>query len=979
MGIHGIYKEIGPGERIALAKLAIDKFEATGRPFRIAIDVSIWLFQIQASKGGTNPALRTFYYRLLRIIALSIHPIFVFDGPNKPPFKRNRRTGPTVASIPEFLAKQLLKQFGFPIHLAPGEAEAECALLQREGIVDAVLSEDVDTMMFGSGITIRNWSPEQKSAKTPTHVNVYDAVKTKNGPSGLDREGMILIALMSGGDYVPEGIPGCGPKIACEAARAGFGSDLCKIAKGDSKAMQEWRERLQHELKTNESKLFKRKHGTLVIPDTFPRADILGYYTHPAISNQTGLDKLRRSIKWDQELDFVGLREFTLDAFGWAKLSDAKHFIRSLAPSLLVRRLRLRGESVEKLPTQDLTAIQEDESLLVKGLHGKRQHGITDNSTELRVSFMPIDLVKIDLEAEEPDIDVEVTERGLDDENDDELEAALEVDDEGDEEGAHKKRAPTKFDPCKPMRVWVLETIVKVGVPLKVQDWEASLQKPKRAATAREASKAAPKPRATRQTKASGEITQRPINAYTKVTKPGVKKSRVTDKLKSVSSNPPATFQPTAPPRNDVISLLSSSPVKPLSTVPPRPVKEKSLSPLLEELPPSITKRKKRAAMQRSHTMPADTSTLLDRPTTPSCLEPLEMLDLVSSPALPSPAQLPAKKARTRVTRNPPVTRTARQASVSSSPGKYTQTTLDTWSRGSPAVTPTKPRKTTPPLNSASILPPPSPPRLQASRREVETLDLTLSSPPRSPPATQPIIPSRTTAVASPPRPPLQSKSSNATQSTSSSLRSNSHRASLSSPSCTSDLKTTSKSSVIAEPRRTSPRLQKSNTAEFESLDLTTLSSPSSNLRVFAKSRRSSPRLRKTTSAEIESLDLTQLSSPISNPVHAPMPETSSFSIPPPRRPSPPVQHSPPPPPTSTSSILRRTSPPAAWKTREKKKREIVLRESLNGSWDFAEVGSSPAGSSAGIERKGGSGGLALKGKARRRWRESEIEVLDLS
>jgi hypothetical protein len=51
-----IYKEIGPGERIAFAKLAIDKFEETGRPFRIAIDVSIWLFQIQASKGNSSTA-----------------------------------------------------------------------------------------------------------------------------------------------------------------------------------------------------------------------------------------------------------------------------------------------------------------------------------------------------------------------------------------------------------------------------------------------------------------------------------------------------------------------------------------------------------------------------------------------------------------------------------------------------------------------------------------------------------------------------------------------------------------------------------------------------------------------------------------------------------------------------------------------------------------------------------------------------------
>jgi hypothetical protein len=49
---YSIYKEIGPGKRVALSKLAVEKFEETGRPLRIAIDTSIWLFQIQASKGS---------------------------------------------------------------------------------------------------------------------------------------------------------------------------------------------------------------------------------------------------------------------------------------------------------------------------------------------------------------------------------------------------------------------------------------------------------------------------------------------------------------------------------------------------------------------------------------------------------------------------------------------------------------------------------------------------------------------------------------------------------------------------------------------------------------------------------------------------------------------------------------------------------------------------------------------------------------
>lgn len=52
MGIHGIYKEIGPGQRIALAKLAADTYIKTGKPLRLAIDISIWLFQIQSGKGN---------------------------------------------------------------------------------------------------------------------------------------------------------------------------------------------------------------------------------------------------------------------------------------------------------------------------------------------------------------------------------------------------------------------------------------------------------------------------------------------------------------------------------------------------------------------------------------------------------------------------------------------------------------------------------------------------------------------------------------------------------------------------------------------------------------------------------------------------------------------------------------------------------------------------------------------------------------
>lgn len=811
--------------------------------------------------------------------------------------------------------------------------------------MDAVLSEDVDTLMFGSGITIRNWSPE-KTGKTPTHVNVYDAVETKNGPSALDREGMILVALMSGGDYVPEGIPGCGPKTACEAAKAGFGHDLCKIPTSDKKAMSEWRERLQHELKTNEGKLFRRKHTSLKIPTDFPRLDILGYYTHPVISTQTGLDKLRRSINWDQELDLAGLRDFTHDAFDWVKLEGAKHFIRSLAPSLLVRQLRVRAEQLDRLPTNNLQAIQEDEAHLVKGLHGKRQHPVTDNSTELRVSFSPIELVRIDLSQEEPDDQPDVPLLQSEDVDLDD-EVALDLEDDG-----PKKRGPTKFDPQKPARIWVMESFVKAGAPLKVQDWEAERQikqKPRRAATDQEPGVAAPKAKTgAKRTKTTGDIPQAPIERYAKVTKPGLKMSRALAKtLDLVSELPTPSILPAPERQTDIVNLLSSSPPRSQNLAPaPRLAREKSLSLVLEELPASVTKRRRRAPMQRAQTLPTGTGFTLQRSCTPSLPETIEVLDLVSSPVAPSPSQLRAKKARTRP-EVAPTRRGPRNTSVASSPGTTRQTTLDTWRA---STTPTRCRDNGRLTDIASI---PAASAFQLAIDEVDELDLTLSSPTRSMSPHRPSSSAnaRRTAATGIARAPLTSITSNT---------------SISSTSTTSSICDLMKNQNDAgtEPRgrRTSPRLRKakSDSPELGTLDLTF----SQSLETKVASRVATP--------DVEVVDLSIMSSPEPQPasemfkgvtasITAPVspPPTKNSSPAPRRSPRNHVSLSPLPP--------MRTSPPAAWKAREKKKRQIVLRKSVAGGWDYADVDTPQRG------------GTVVKGTARRKWRESEVELLDLS
>jgi Holliday junction resolvase YEN1 len=522
MGIHGVFKEIATtSERVSLAKYSAAHFATHGRPLVLAVDIAIWLFQIQSGKGGSNPALRTFYYRLLRLLSLNIHPIFVFDGPNKPQWKRNKKVGGPgvrVVSVPEFLAKQLLKLFGFPIHIAPGEAEAECALLQKTGIVDAVMSEDVDTLMFGSAVLVRNWSSEG-SSKTPTHVTVYRAQDAK-ARVGIDPEGMILIALMSGGDYVVEGIPGCGIKVACDAARAGFAHEMCKLAADkDTTGLQAWRERLQHEIRTNESKFFSRRNGSLVIPADFPRMEILGYYTRPRVSSSAKLAKLKDSLVWDQVIDFPALRLFAGEAFDWRCIGGAKKLIKNLAPAMLVRELRLRGDKELQLEPEAQQAYEKE---LIIAIHGERKHSTTDGELEYRVSFTPLSLVPINLSIEEEDDPVNgIAESDSDIEVGENNAAAA---------GGEAPPSPTKsrqfrpYFPEQPEKIWIAKAFLQPGIPLLIEDHEARLLLPKTTTNPKKSaravgSRAPAKPPKKKRNRLLNDMPVNTMHAYTSVTK----------------------------------------------------------------------------------------------------------------------------------------------------------------------------------------------------------------------------------------------------------------------------------------------------------------------------------------------------------------------------------------------------------------------------------------------------------------------------
>lgn len=701
---------------MSLAKLTADSIRDNGRPLRLAIDFAIWQFQAQAARGGTNPAIRTLFYRLVRLLGTPIQPIFVFDGPNKPVFKRNKRSG-RGDGVAVAQAKRLIRLFGFPVHDAPGEAEAECALMQKRGMVDAVLSEDVDTIMFGCSRTLRNWSSEGKSSKTPTHVSLYDVSAMRLAELGLDREGMVLVALMSGGDYLPDGIPGCGVKVACEAAKAGYGRKICRLKTSDKEGLQRWRDSLIHELHTNESKYFRTKHKALSIPEDFPNLEVLRYYTHPVVSPESTMEAVKQKLDQDQELHLDALREFARETFNWDFRIGAIKFIRVLGAALLVRKM-WRAEA-------DDGTIQR--------ISGRRTHFSTDGESELRLSFTPQDLVPIDL-SQEVEEDLAVSREGL----------ALNSDDDMDDPASLGSSQPVKiFDVTKADLAWVLEDFVKKTAPLAFSEWEEA----GRAKALRKSPKKTrgPKSKATSTT----GMPRGAIDKFVRVTKTSSldrvaprEMDPATKPGKSAHSAIPPTTSMRPPPTMPVPSPTPREQSKPPAPSRPRELDQHPDDPRRssssQATPPRTSKPPaSRETILISSSPPREASPTPPSPTPQRRAPPARSQELPGGVrSRPSPVQTPGglNSTRKRMSRATAAHGTSQSPSLS----RYKQTSLDMYTtRGDPFSSSQvpSPGKSAPAIpvddagsgNDDDDLPPlseetpPTPPKRRASRSRIQS------------------------------------------------------------------------------------------------------------------------------------------------------------------------------------------------------------------------------------------------------------------
>ncbi|XP_067310093.1 probable flap endonuclease 1 homolog [Pseudorasbora parva] len=186
----------------------------------IALDTSIVVNQFRTALPShlkLSP-LAGLFYRTLTFLEHDIKPVFVLDG--RPPSQKsavlekraqslgwNSSQSPNTVSNLKQDCLRLLKLMGVPCIKAPGEAEALCAHLVKIGIVNAVASEDMDTLAFGGTVLLR-----QLNAKKDSEVTEYSLPKLLEALQ-LTNKQFVDLCILLGCDYCDK-IGGLGPSRA---------------------------------------------------------------------------------------------------------------------------------------------------------------------------------------------------------------------------------------------------------------------------------------------------------------------------------------------------------------------------------------------------------------------------------------------------------------------------------------------------------------------------------------------------------------------------------------------------------------------------------------------------------------------------------------------------------------------------------------------------------------------------------------------
>ncbi len=201
----------------------------------LAVDLSIWICEALTSPAMAanhkNPALHLVFTRTMKLLGMGIKLVVVIEGKRRirrteePDSFRKRRTG-TAFWKACTSCEGMFECMGVPVVRAKAEGEALCALLNLRGVVDGVISNDGDCLLFGAKVVYTKFSIEnlQNSEVVRYESSSLAAVVEEEnderqhaadcGKILLSRHDLVSFALLTGSDLAGNGLPKIGHKKA---------------------------------------------------------------------------------------------------------------------------------------------------------------------------------------------------------------------------------------------------------------------------------------------------------------------------------------------------------------------------------------------------------------------------------------------------------------------------------------------------------------------------------------------------------------------------------------------------------------------------------------------------------------------------------------------------------------------------------------------------------------------------------------------
>jgi flap endonuclease-1 len=178
-------------------------------------------------------------------------------------------------------AKNLIRLLGLPVIEAPTEAEAQCAVMAKAGIVYAVATEDTDCLTFGSPILLRGFSNKDEPVIEVRLETILEKLD-------MTMEQFIDMCILCGCDYT-EGIDGIGSIKAHKLINE------YKTIEGVLDYVKEYN------LDT------KKKKKLTYDPETFIYETARKLFKEPEVINPNSIE-----LKWTTP-DYEGLKKFLCD------------------------------------------------------------------------------------------------------------------------------------------------------------------------------------------------------------------------------------------------------------------------------------------------------------------------------------------------------------------------------------------------------------------------------------------------------------------------------------------------------------------------------------------------------------------------------------------------------------------------------------------------------------------------------------------